>query len=665
MPTLLLLIIAVLLLPGSAVPALGEEIPVVSLERGVLLYEGFGHWLNVGYDFSDSKSGQSSSSNHAFKESYNASLQIALFDPRIFDAYLQGGIIFDQNWGKTSSSSSSGSSNSYQYNFSGSGLSKSRIPFNLLSFNTSNTVQNNFTPPTTTDNTGNEFSIAFLNDKLKSRFNFSRNSFDTTTSDSSSSSIANAYLYSAEHHYGSFATTFFTASFSDQNGVTSYGDKLTSSNNSLGLSNYLTFGAGQKYSLSSTFQLNNSITDNRPMRNLSYSEYLGAQLGKAMSLDATYSLTNSRSSDRIGPVDENTLNQGNLGISHKLFESLETKVNGAVSHNNENDGTEKKYSVRGNATYNKKLPEGNHLSLGLNKSYELVDRNVSTGDTTVRDELHAGAHQGDVIQLAPANGTLRSVSAVTSRNPIFTYVEGVDYTINYALGRITILSGGGVRIDPDGAGTDLYLTYTLYQDPQLKYSSDSLSLNSNLTLFNNQITLGASWSKSGQTLISGPALNSLQDSRSLMLYVGGNYDTTTTRLSYRNEISGNLTSQSYEGNISTSWQTANAAISLSARDSYNIFDSALTSQAYWDNNADMSISYTRSIMANTKLTLLGTANDSRSELQPTKDSLSLRANCQITLNRVYINLSGQTYWIFDTNGTARNDSFHVDLTRYF
>jgi hypothetical protein len=677
MPTLLFLIIVVLLQPWSTTLAFAEEIPDINLARGIFLYEGSQQWLNLAYDFSDSKYGQSSSTSQSFQESYNASLQMALFDPRIFDATMQGSVVFNQD--KSSSDSSFNSNfnswrplkkpippyNTFQYNFSGSGLSRSRIPFTLLSFSNTNTVQNTYSTPTTSDNSGNEFGITFLNDKLQSNFNYSRNSTDTTVAGTTSSSVSNAYSYSAEHHYGAFSNTSLSAAFSDQSGGTSSGDKLTSSANSLLLSNSLRFGVQQNYSLLSSFQLNNSMTDNRPTRSLSFSESLGAALGRAMFFNASYSLTSNRNGDRTGYGQDDTTNQGEIGLTHQLFESLRTELHGTASLKKENDGTDNKYSVRGSATYNKNLSSGSHLLLVVDKGYDLNDRNVSSGMTTVRDELHVGVHQGDVIQLALSDGMLRSVSAVTSRNPIFTYVEGVDYTVNYALGRITILSGGGVRIDMDGTGTNLYLTYTLYQDPQLKYSTDSLSLSSGLTLFDNQVNLGAAWTKSGQTVISGPVVNTLQDSRSLMLYVGGNYDTSSVRFSYRSEVSGNLSSKSYEGNISTHWQTTNGTISLTARDSYNTYDATLTSVAYWDNNADMTISYSRNIMANTMLTLQGNANDSRYELQTTKDSLSLRANCQITLNMVSINLSGQTYWIFDQNGTSRNDSFHIDLTRYF
>jgi hypothetical protein len=645
-----------MLLPCFAGIALAEELSDIKI-RGLLQFEGFEHWLNASYDFSDSKTSKSSNVSQAFQESYNAALQFALFDPRILDSSLQGSVAFNQNQGSDNAT--------YQYNYSGSGLNKSPIPLTLLSFRSINTVQNTFSSPTTSDNVGNEFGISFLNDKLRSRFQFTRNSSDTSGGGTSGTSLSNAYSYSAEHKYGDFCSTSLSASFSDQSGGSSSGDKLTSSANSLALGNSLSFGAARNYTLSSSFQLNNTVADNLPQRSISISEAFSAPLGQALSFNASYSLANSRSSDPVGLLQENTQNQGTIGLSHKLFESLTTQLNGTASFNRQNDGAEKQFSVTGNASYNKKLSEGSSVSLGVSKAYNLVDRQVASSTTTVRDELHARAHQGDVIQLALSDGTLRSVSAVTGRSPIFTYVEGVDYTVNYPLGRITILSGGGVRIDADGTGTDLYLSYTVYKDPQITYSSDSFSVTSDLSLFNSQINIGASWSTSGQTLIKGPATNSLQGSQSMMLYAGGYYDRFTGRLSYQKQISGSLTSQSYGGEVTTNWQTDKSTISLSARDSFATYDATSTAAASWDNNADMSVSYQRNILANTTLSLQGNVNDSRSKLNSSKDSFSLRANSQVQLNKVSISLSGQTSWVLDKSGTSRNDSFHIDLSRYF
>ena len=665
MPSLFLLLIAVLLLPCLSGTALAEDFAELSQVRGVFIFGGFQHWLNLAYDFSDRKAGQSNSTNHILKESYNTALQMSLFDPNIFDSFLQGSVVFDQNRDRSETTSSANKTVSYQYNFNGNGLSKSRIPFTLLSFRTTDVIQNTYTPSTTTTNIGNEFGITFLNKRLQSRFQLARNSSDTTVSGTTSSSTYNTFSYAAEHEYGTFATTALTVAFSDQNGSTSNGENLTSTANSLSISNTLRFNAHSAYSLFSTFQLNNAVTDNLPTRYISYSENFTAVPGRALSFNAAYFLTNTRSSDRTGLVLENTINRGDVSLKHQLFESLHTELDGRVALNTLSDGTENNYSVRGSATYTKNLPAGARLSLGFSKAHELVDRQVISGTTTIRDELHARVHQGDTIVPAIGDGTLSSVTAVMSRNPLYTYTEGIDYTVNYALGSIRILSGGGVSIDMDGTGTDLYITYTVYKDPQIKYSSDSFALTSDLMLFDRQVTVGAAWSETKRTLISGPADNGLENSRLIMMYAGGGNDTYTGRLAYQNQLSGGLTTQFFEGNAAANWQTAASLISLVARDSYNLYDGTSISAAYRENSADFMFMYSRDLRANAKFTLQGNINDLRSQVRSTKDSLSLKATYLIIMNMVTLKMSGQSAWIIENNSTSRNDSFHVDVTRYF
>ncbi|MDD2735851.1 MAG: hypothetical protein PHF56_18100 [Desulfuromonadaceae bacterium] len=663
MHPLLFLIIALLVLPSSAAVVQAEDFPVFNRVKGLFLYGGSQQWLNFTYDYSGNESASGSHTGHTLSESYNASLQGALFDPLILDAYLQGTIAFDQNRSSSDAATSSSRKTSYQYNFSGRGLQKSRIPFTLFSYRTTSTALNTYTTPTTNTNIGNEFSMIFLNSQLQSRLRLSRTSTDSTAGSTTNSSTSNLFSYAAEHVYGSLSTTTFSADFSDQNGGTSNGDNLTASSNSLSLANSLRFGADRTYSLLSSFQLHNTTVDSLPQRNISYSESFSAALGRALTFNAGYQLTHSRSTDLTGLALENTVNDGKLSLTHKLFDSLETELSGTASLNSMTDGTENRYSLSGNAQYNKNLPSDNRLLLLVDKRYDLVDRQLSSGVSTVRDEPHPNVHQGDTIQLALTGATLRSVT-VASRNPIFTYVEGIDYTVNDTLGRITILSGGGVRIDMDGNGTDLYITYTVYVDPQIKYSTDRLSLSSSLTLFRGDMTLGGTWSQSRQNLISGPVVNGLQDSRSLRLAVSGRYDSYNGRLAYQKENTGELSSQTAEIEGTAGWQFSESTYSLTVRNAYSKYGATATTTSYRENQANLSTAYSRRLF-NGQLNLQGIANDQRSDQRPTRDSLSLRIRYTIIWNMVTVNLSGQSAWLIESNNRTRNDSVRVELSRYF
>jgi hypothetical protein len=683
MPSLRVVIIAVLLLNGLSGVAMAENVPEINQIRGVLLFEGFQHWLNLVYDLNEQKSSKSSNTSHSFRESYNASLQMALFDPLILETTLQASLLLNQDKSRNGSSFKSNFStwrpfvkpippfDTFQYNFNGNGLSKSRIPFNLLSYSTRNTVQNTYTTPSTNDSAGNEFLITFLSSSLQSRFHFARTSTTTTNGDTTNDSLSNSYAYSAEHNYDDFSSTTLTASFSDQSGTTTAGSTITSSANSLGLSNSLTLGTIQRYSLLSSLQLNNTIVDTLPTRALFFTESFVATLGLALSADTSYTFTNTRSSYLTGAdhkkteVREITRNVGEIGIKHQLFDSLNTELRGSATFSRESDGKENSYSVNATANYTKKLPKGSSLSLGFNKGYNLVDRQVSSGTTYVTDELSKTIHQGDTIDLTVGDGVLRTVISVKSEDRLTTYTEGIDYTVNYALGSISILSGGGVSIDRAGNGSRLYLSYTIYKDPQLTYSSDMLSFTSNVTLFDNLVSLGAAWSDVSRTLIHGSDDNNLKGSRTLTFFIGSNYDSTTTHFSYRKSTTKDFTSQTFEGTGTASFSTGRSIFSLGLQDNYSIYDATLTTSGYRENLANATLSYSRDISQTLKLTLDGNVNDVRSGLKSPKDSVALRAKAQSIWNMFTINLNGQTVWIFETNGTTRNDSLHIDFSRYF
>src|ERR1039457_6264800 len=120
----LFIIIGCLLLPGLCGVALAEGPAEIRKQEGLFLFEDFQHWVTAGYIFTDSELRQATGKNvnvsHNFVESYNISLEAALLDPHIFESFLQGGILYNQNKNRIDSTSSSGSDVGYQYSFIGS-----------------------------------------------------------------------------------------------------------------------------------------------------------------------------------------------------------------------------------------------------------------------------------------------------------------------------------------------------------------------------------------------------------------------------------------------------------------------------------------------------------------------------------------------------------------
>lgn len=668
MPLQVLLLILFLFLTGALERAHASDNVVVRKRQGLFVFEDFQHWSKLNYRYSDHNSNQSDAGTsvlHTFEESYDFILGGAIKDPHFIDLSLKGGILFDQIRSRNDSVSSSNNDTKYQYNLSGIGLDRSETPFNLKSYRDINTVDTTYSSPYTTDRTGNEFDITIKNALLKSRFYIAHLTNDIKGEGYSSNSISNAYSYSADHSYKNFVSTGLNLSFSDQKGRGSSGSEEVGSSNMLNFTNQLLLGPQSKYTFLTEFNLNNSENNSVPQRSIIFRESFKAEFGRALSLNTVYSLDKSRSSNFDGKLQESTRNLGEVSLKYKLYKSIETTLNGKVSSYNQNNGTENRYSTAWMIKYFKQLPAKSQLAVYVNKSYERVERRAGSQITSIVDELHPGVHQGDSIELPLTDATLQSVVSIKSRAPIYTYVEGKDYIVNYTHGRIEIQTGSDVKIDMTGSGMDLYISYSVYKDPLITYLNNSFSVSSDLRLLNNKFLIGASYSDSQPTIVSGPDSNSLRETRTLMLYGVGNSRLLDYRLDYRNVDTGGFTYQSFEGMCKTGWNTFNSSSSLLLRNRYYLYDANSTRAGYSENTSEVVASYLRRFKWDMKLTIQANALETRSSVKPPRDTITLRTTYKIQLNDTFIDIFGMTGWTLFSGVTTRDDSVNVNVTRYF
>lgn len=656
-------------MPGALGIARAEGKYEFRQQRGLLVFEEFQHWANLRYSYHDhaftQDGNRTSSSVHAFKESYNASLATAIYDPHLLDTTLQVGIQFDQNSSRFDGEPSSGNSATYQYHFSGTGLDRSPTPFTLLSYRDINTVESTYSLPYTSDNSGTEVDVAIRNVTVPSRFHFAHITLDTRGGGNNNSSVSNSYSYSAEHKYN-FSSTGLQLRFSDQTGGGAGSAKTSRTSNTLSITNSLAMGEQKKYSLLTWFNFQNSRTDTFPERIVELRETLVGRLGKALSLEVVYAYSDSRRTDDTGVAQESTINRGEVTLKHKLFSSLETTLNGTASSNRMEDGTEDRYSGTLGVRYVKHLSKSDVLTLGVTKVYEQVDRTIDSATVRITDELHAAVHQGDIIELSLGDTTLNAVISVKSRNPDFTYEEDRDYTVNIPFGRIEIRAGGSGRIDIDGQGMDLYITYRVTMSPVINYATDTLSVSSDLSLLDSSLHVGASYLESNQTLLGGTDLyNSLGRSRSMSVYAGGRYENYNGRITFRDVVNEKLAYRSLEGRGMATWRFGPSTFSLTSRDRYYQYDATASAAGYGENVADISLSYSRNILLNMKLNILANALDIRSDAKKTRDSMSLRAIYRIALNKSVLTLSGQSVWLLFNGGVTRDNALQVDFSRTF
>jgi hypothetical protein len=392
-----------------------------------------------------------------------------------------------------------------------------------------------------------------------------------------------------------------------------------------------------------------------------FSENFRALLGQALSLEAGYSLVRTRTNDFLGQNTEDNENSGDITLRHRLFESLETSLTGKASSGDLLGGTETKYSGTARMNYRKLLPEQSRMTASLSNEYEVDDRNVASSLTTVQNQIFPGVHQGDTITLPLSGAVLRTVISIINRVQAITYTEGVDYTVNYALGIIYILPGGKIDNPATPSGVDLSISYTYFLNPTLKYDSNTFSGSTNITLFNGAYSLGGSYTQQRYSNVVGAPDNSLRNLRTIQLNFGGSRESSNYHITLTDNILGDLHSDTVDGNGQYNWED----LSLTLVERYALYSASLTSVGYRENTTQCTLAYARPVFSNAQFSATTSLMDVRSSIRKTTDYATFRGSLKIFLNKLTITMVGQTGWTFSGGATTRDDSLNVNVTRYF
>jgi len=622
--------------------------------KGLIVLEDFSQSADMLYQFNDhhSSTDAGNSTSNALQEHYNVNLGTAILDPNIFESNLNGIIGFNQNWFNSNGGNSSSDQAQYQYLFSGTALKKSITPVSFNSSRQITTVTTQYTPAYTTDTTNNQVTALILNNFLSSRFDFARNSLDTTGGGYNSTTTSNSFSYKAENNLGKVSNTILAGNLSDQE--TSIGNSHV---NNVSLTNSLGWGAGRKYTLLTSVRLEDAIYTGIPEKNLTFSEDFRAQLGQALSLEAAYSLVRTNTNNFQGQNSQDNEQTGDLTLRHRLFESLETVLTGKASSGELLGGTETRYSGIARMNYRKLLPDQSRMTASLSNEYEVVDRNVASSVTTVPPYTYT-VHSGDTVSLSLSGGTLNRNSVTITAQGI-TYTEGTDYTVNYDLGTIYIVPGG--RIDTQGTGEVITISYTYFLNPTLKYNDNTFTGNTNITLFNGAYSLGGSYSQQRYSDIVGATNDTLRNLRTIQLHFSGSQENSNYRILLTDSVLGDLRTDTAEGNGLYNWEN----LSLTLIERYALYGASETSVAYRENTTQCTLAYARPLYSNVQLSTTTSLMDVRSSIRKTNDYATFRASLKILLNKLTITMVGQTGWTFSGGSTTRDDSLNVNVTRYF
>ena len=638
-------------------------------QRGLILLENFQHSAGLAYQYSG-HTGDTSDSDYRtnkFEETYRFLFAGAIMDRHLLNFSLSGDIWYQQI---ESSSNSQGTTNSsgskYQYSLGASAFDRSWHPVNIQSSRTLNTVANAYTPTYESDSTNNGIQVYLQKGPVPTKIGYTRYTMDLSGAGYDSSSTTDAFYMSGTHNYRDFSATSLSGAWSKSNSH-SQGVDQNSGNYSIGFGNNLTWGPDMKYSLGSQLNWQETETADVPQQNITLNEILLAQLGEALSADMTYRYLHNKTTTLNGIEQVYSSNALGASITHHLYQSLDTRLRAQVSRSDLLGGTEDTYSGSGSLTYKKKLPSFSLLTVVLYGEHAVTDRQSDVSSITIRDERHSVLQPNEIINLdVPGPIEAGSVTvkgfllppANPQDPPTFEYTEGVNYNVDYNLGKI-------LWIGPPPPVSTILVTYVALIDSALKYSTDTMSASGNLSFLSGKYSILASIYNQNQNLIDGPPQNSLRETTIKRLRFLGRTPETIYGLEYEDYSSGPSQYQFLEGWYLYTHTAPLWAMTLQARDRYTNYDSVGTSNGYGQNTFSASVNGSRSLDYGLLLSLGASLVDTRRDNSDANDSVYAKASLRARFNRLDITLMGQTSWRFYGNVSTRDDYIRCNIVRYF
>lgn len=657
--TALSCIIASLLAVTKAQAASPQLIDVVR-PKALLQLDGMEQAVSFLYTYTGVHTPSSSSSSQQLQERYHLGTAFTVIDPELLQFTLGGDVGFSQTFASNGGSTKGAT---YQYMFSANALQFDPYPVSVVSSRTVSDISTAYLPTYTATTNSNQVWLRLLNNKVPISLHYTRTSLDTEGLGRDSSTTTNNVSLSSSYKFRERSTSELSLNYNGTDTEVEGHTPESSRTYSLVGTNTTLLDKESKYSLSSSVSFAESKQGSVPQRTANLTETFSGIFGKTLQGHASYQHDYNKT---VGfDTAKEQLQESDVltaSLSHQLFQSLATGVNGMWQSRRLSGGDETDYGGGVGINYQKRLPKKSLLRVGVSGNRTYVDREGTTSELIVRDEVHRAPDQGQWITLT-SPGNLGSVLNVESRNPQISYSEGRDYTVNLALSRIEIVSGGNIV-----PGTDLYISYTVMQNSAIQYYTDNGIISASLSLFENRYLLSAEYSKQSQTLISGDTDRvGLFDSSTARLRIDANYIENFLTAEYANVDSGQ-TKYSY---LNSSWRYvkkfAYSDVSTNVQNRLTMFDATDTSSSSTENQFSMGGSYSRGVFTWGRLTLSGNYSNTSGGASRGGSSnfLYLRGNLLGRINRLQFSLTGQSSLRFKQGETTRNDSLLFAITRSF
>lgn len=616
----------------------------------LLMVDDFMQMVGLGYSYLAHSNNGVSTSAHSFFESYGVSTTGALYDPEWVTLQLGAGLTYQQELNDTT-----GTSLNLQYNILATLFYNSYHPTLVTSSRTTTVVSDGYNPSYTLTRNSNQIFGSLQNSLVPMNYFYAHSTLETDRKVGNSSSSSDSFGIGFHHNLRDVSSSDLTFNMDsdDSQGV-------TSRSYSSYFSNSLTLDPKNRYRLSTSAGIGDTKSGLAPQRTATVSESLTARLGEALNANVSDQYSYSSTTGFDGSDQTITSNTIGGSLSHRLYRSLTTVVSGSYSEAHALGGKQNNYGGAVGLVYVKLLPGLSSLSLSGNLARNISEQNFANSQVQVPNEEHLVSAQGDQIAL-DFSGQLVTVQSVTSTVPAMTYVEGIDYRVNTATGKVEILIGGGIA-----PNTTIFISYTGQVNRKLRFQTDLANATALLSMKNGRYVVGANYSENSQTALSGEATEQgLVRSRVFDLRGSVNYANLSygAEFTYTDSTQETLTQYGAFWDRTTHWTDADT-VRLYLRDTYTRYGGSETSRPYDLNVISATGTYNRSLYNWLRLALGLNLSDSRRAGSAT-EVVIFRGGIDGTIRQLTYSLHLQTAYRVSGPFESRDDSLQFTLTRYF
>jgi len=618
------------------------------------------------YSFGSNSFKNTSNTQHTFAEKYDISFDYAVATPRLLNGNIALQLEADQYETSGSTLGKGHDSNKLVYSIKASVIDKSPIPLTLLLQSQIQEVETPFMGSYLNNSNLYSATWALKNRELPIALN-------VLYSDSSTNGLqidrqanhSEVSLY-AQHNKGISRSNLNIKHTEDRftfsNSTESYSNRFYG----LDLDNALHWESGGKIrNLQSGLKLSEEAGNERNST-LYLNESLDWELGKALKSGLSYS-----HGSVSGTNTEQKTDSGSFWLNHRLYQSLDTRLQGNVRSVSFGTGSETEVNGKASLDYKKMLPSQSSMGLQTYGQYGETDRHSSGARRPLLEEPHL-VSLGQTILLDNPNYLAGSILVRNENRAVRPqrYVEGVDFRV-VQIGNQTEIVVSGVGLSTDimddsqlPNGNRLMISYLYQVDNDIRFSTTSFGLGGDVSLFNGQYRFYTRYNKYIQDALSQDA--STQKLGYQTLYTAG-FESRINKVylstAYTNNDGSFQNIQSIDGSVNYSDEWGTATTTLFLKNNYRWYGVIGGVQREPDDIISVGGTYRQPIFLNGLMTLA--TNYNRYMSTTASDQLSVSAQMNWNFRKMIVSLQSRAGLSRTGNYTSNTEFIRLHITRYF